>query len=316
VADALQPNPISASDVQLVKDLHGMTFAKPRAASSEDIRDLQAAFVHCAVYLEKAGFDGIQLHAAHGYLLAQFLSLTTNRRDDKYGGSLENRARMITEIGDQIRAKTRPNFVLSIKINSVEFQEAGFTPEEAAQLCELLEAHAFDFVELSGGTYEHLAWSYTKESTRAREAFFLEFAETITPHLKTIKSYITGGLRSVGAMVDALNTGVDGIGLGRPCASEPRFPQEILSKDAKASIKPIVGDEDVTMGLVLSGAQMRQIGHDQEPLDPSNQESIDGFMKDLGAWMAAMTTNDKGEMYGYAKVESLPVVPYIIEDMA
>ncbi|KAK4225212.1 hypothetical protein QBC38DRAFT_483546 [Podospora fimiseda] len=215
VVSTLQPDPVSASDVQLTTQLFGAGFSKPHPASLEEIRAIKAGFVHAAVFLEKAGFDGIQLHGAHGYLLAQFLSETTNLRTDQYGGSIENRARLITEIADEIRKQTRPDFVLGIKINSVEFQAKGFTVEEAAELCELLEKHQFDFVELSGGTYEEMGWVYRKESTRAREAFFLEFAEMITPRLQHTKTYVTGGLRSARAMVDASKT-VDGIGLGRP----------------------------------------------------------------------------------------------------
>lgn len=115
-----------------------------------------------------------QLHGAHGYLLAQFLSKTTNKRTDQYGGSLENRARIILEIAQSIRKKlpaASSGFVLGIKINSKEFQEEGFSEDEAKELCQLLEQHEFDFVELSGGTYESLAFAHKRESTKKREAF-------------------------------------------------------------------------------------------------------------------------------------------------
>lgn len=112
-----------------------------------------------------------ELHGAHGYLLAQFLSTTTNKRTDQYGGSLENRARIILEIADSIKAKVPASFVIGIKINSKEFQEGGFSEDEAAELCQLLERHEFDYVELSGGTYQSLAFGHKRESTRKREAF-------------------------------------------------------------------------------------------------------------------------------------------------
>lgn len=139
VEDRIQPKPISASDVQLEGNVMGMTFGKPRAATDEDIARVKEGFAHAAEYLEKAGYDGIELHGAHGYLLAQFLSPTTNRRTDKYGGSLENRARIILEIAQEVRKRTSPSFVLGIKMNSVEFQDKGFNPEEAKQLCTMLE---------------------------------------------------------------------------------------------------------------------------------------------------------------------------------
>lgn len=116
----------------------------------------------------------LQLHGAHGYLLAQFLSRTTNKRTDRYGGSLENRARIILEIAQSIRKKlpaASTGFMLGIKINSKEFQQGGFSEDEAKELCQLLEQYEFDFVELSGGTYESLAFSHKRESTKKREAF-------------------------------------------------------------------------------------------------------------------------------------------------
>lgn len=161
----IQPNPISASDVQLVGGPMGMQFAKPRPATQEDIANIVDGFAHAAEYLDKAGFDGIQLHGAHGYLLSQFLSPTTNLRTDQYGGDLKNRMRLILEIRDEISKRVRKDFVVGIKINSVEFQEKGFQPEEAKQLCEALEEHAFDFVELSGGTYENWPLNKQKRAT-------------------------------------------------------------------------------------------------------------------------------------------------------
>lgn len=126
-------------------------------------------FVYAAEFLDRAGFYGIQLHAAHGYLLSQFLSESTNFRKDKYSGSLTNRMRIILEIRDAISKRVRPSFTIGIKVNSVEFQPNGFQPEEAKELC---QEHKFDFVELSGGTYED--WKMNDEakrdSTNKREA--------------------------------------------------------------------------------------------------------------------------------------------------
>lgn len=168
----LQPHPISASDVQLSGEVLGNTYGVPRAATEEDIQRVIDGFVHSADFLDRAGFDGIQLHAAHGYLLSQFLSETTNFRKDKYGGSLANRMRLIIEIREAIAKKVRPEFSIGIKVNSVEFQPNGFQPEEARELCRTLEQHKFDFVELSGGTYEN--WKMNDEakrdSTKKREA--------------------------------------------------------------------------------------------------------------------------------------------------
>lgn len=168
----LQPHPISASEIQLAGEVLGNKYGVPRAANDDDIRNVIEGFVHAAEFLEKAGYDGIQLHAAHGYLLSQFLSETTNKRTDKYGGSLANRMRLILEIREEIAKRVRPDFIIGVKVNSVEFQPSGFQPEEARELCRALESHSFDFVELSGGTYEN--WKMNDEakrdSTKLREA--------------------------------------------------------------------------------------------------------------------------------------------------
>ncbi|KAI0137946.1 NADH oxidase [Hypoxylon sp. NC0597] len=305
---ALQENPVSASDVQLTKGYGALyQYGKPHAASPDEIASIKSAFVHAAAYLEKAGFDGVQLHAAHGYLLAQFLSPTTNLRTDSYGGTLENRARLITEIADGIRAATTPNFVLAIKINSVEFQDAGFATEEAAQLVELLEAHGFDMVELSGGTYESPAWHHRKESTRRREAFFIEFAELVVPHVKRMRTFITGGIRTVGAMVDALESGLDGVGLGRPSTTEPNLPREVLENGIKGCIKPL---DSWGYGASLAGAHMLQVSLDQQPSDPSDQESVDGFLKGFAKWAAALPNRSRREVLDHVRIESVTPKPY------
>ncbi|KAI1762392.1 NADH oxidase [Hypoxylon sp. FL1150] len=315
---ALQPHPVSASDVQLTKGYGALyAFGKPHAATAAEMQSLRGAFVHAAAYLERAGFDGVQLHAAHGYLLAQFLSPTTNVRDDAYGGGLENRARLVTEIADGIREATGPDFVLAIKINSVEFQDAGFETREAGRLVALLEAHGFDLIELSGGTYEAPAWHHRKESTRRREAFFIEFAELVVPHVKKTKCFITGGIRTAGAMVDALRSGMDGVGLGRPSTTEPRLPREILVNGKKGCIKPLVGDTNVLdgdnswgMGAAMAGAHMLQMSLNQEPIDPSEQTAADSFRKGFAVWVEAFARRSKRDVLDHVRIDSAIVRPY------
>ncbi|KAH6642032.1 hypothetical protein C7974DRAFT_408625 [Boeremia exigua] len=309
VESRIQKNPVSASDIQLKGDVMGMTFEQPRAATDEDIANIIEGFAHAAEYLEKAGYSGIQLHGAHGYLIAQFLSPTTNHRTDKYGGSIENRARLIVEITNAIRARVSPSFIVGIKLNSVEFQDKGFNPDEAKQICSILEANGFDFVELSGGTYEKLAFGHQRESTRKREGFFLEFAETIVPVLSKTKTYITGGFKTVGAMVSALDT-VDGVGLARPLAQEPRLCKDILEGRVAGAIKQAIDDNDFGMTNVAAGTQMRQVGKDQEPIDLSRQENLDAFKKDMGAWGAKMAQDKELRHYGYIDLETAQAVPY------
>jgi 2,4-dienoyl-CoA reductase-like NADH-dependent reductase (Old Yellow Enzyme family) len=285
-----------------------MTFGKPRAATTEDIANIIEGFAHAAEYLEKAGYDGIELHGAHGYLLAQFLSQTTNRRTDKYGGSLENRARIILEIAQEIRNRVKPSFIVGIKLNSVEFQEKGFQPEEAQKLCALLEKNSFDFVELSGGTYESLAFRHEKESTKRREAFFLNFAETITPSLKKTKSYITGGLKTVGAMVKALNT-CDGVGLARPVCQEFQLAKNILEGKVKAAIEQKADQNNFGLTNMIASTQIRQVGKDQEPIDMSEEKNVEAFLEDMQTWKNKMQNDTEGKEYGSIDLTT-QAVPY------
>ncbi|KAF5576743.1 transcriptional regulator [Fusarium pseudocircinatum] len=307
------PVAISASDVQLDPKM-GMTFGKPHAATKDEIAQIIEGFAHAAEYLEKAGFDGIELHAAHGYLLSQFLSRTTNKRTDEYGTqTVENRLRLISEIAAAIKARVSPTFIVSAKLNSVEFQDGGVTPDEARELCERLEALGFDFVELSGGTYERMALSWEKESTKQREGFFLEWAETITKALDPahkMRIFIAGGLRTVGAMVDALDV-VDGVSIGRPAAAEPRLAGDIIEGRVKGAIQPVeMVENDLGMGMGVAGAQFAQVAKGFEPLDASNSEVVQTFGQDMGAWYEKLVQDGDKNEFVRAIQYSGPQAPY------
>lgn len=309
VENRIQKDPVSASDVQLEGNIMGMQFAKPHAATQEEIDNIVEGFAHAAEYLEKAGYDGIELHAAHGYLLAQFLAQTTNKRTDKYGGSIENRARIIVEIAQEVRKRTSSSFILSIKLNSVEFQKGGLTAEESKEVCKILEASKFDFVELSGGTYEELAFVHKRDSTKKREAFFMEFADSIVKDLKETKAYVTGGFKTVGAMVDALKT-IHGIGMARPLTQEPYLCKDILSGKVKGAIKQLFDSNDFGMTNVVAGTQIRQIGKNQQPMDGSDKKNMEPFQKDMQKWMEGMQSDKKMEKYGYIDLHEVQAVPY------
>jgi len=278
-----------------------MTFEKPRPASQDDINRIIECFAHAAEFLYNAGFDGIQLHGAHGFLLAQFLSSTTNKRTDEYGGSLQNRMRLILEIAEAVHERVPSSFVLGIKINSVEFQEGGITPDEAQQLCRALEDSRFDYVELSGGTYEELAFAHRRESTKKRECFFLDFAREIVPGLTKTRSYVTGGFKTLGAMVKALDT-VDGVGLARPVCQEFHLPADLLEGKVKGAIKQGLDPQNFGLTYLAAGSQIYMVGKDKEPIDFSCEENINRFMKDLEAWQKKMAEDKEGKEYGYIDV--------------
>ncbi|KAI9693144.1 MAG: hypothetical protein M1822_005140 [Bathelium mastoideum] len=259
----LNPHPVSASDVQLAISWAGNEFAKPRPLTRSEIRGVVESFAESARWCYEAGFDGVQVHCAHGYLLAQFLSLTTNKREDEYGGSLENRARIVFEVIEETRRRVPdPAFIICVKLNSVEFQAGGLTPEDSRKLCVMLEEARVDFVDLSGGTFEEMAFVHKKESTKAREAYFIEFAEMLGPMLKKTKVYVTGGFRTVGGMVRALNDkALDGIGIGSPLSMEPFLCKEILEGKITGAIE---NKMPLPNQIMASGTQLHQLGTGEE----------------------------------------------------
>ncbi|CAE6383319.1 unnamed protein product [Rhizoctonia solani] len=278
----VNPKPVGASDIQL-DDRMGMSFGKPTPLDKSGIREIVNQFAYTAEVAYRTGFDGVQLHGAHGYLIAQFLSQTTNNRTDEYGGSIENRARIIKDIVEAIRAKIKdPKFVIGIKVNSVEFQAKGFQPEEAAELCRLLEAMEIDFVELSGGTYEEVGFRHAdlgpRESTLKREAFFTVFAQQITPRLNKTIVYVTGGFRSAAAMAEAVRSGAcAGVGLSRPAGSDPTLPNEIIQGAASGATDMKISPNDFALGMLATGVQMEAISRGKPVIDLSDPKELVRF---------------------------------------
>ncbi|PIC24313.1 hypothetical protein B9Z55_017701 [Caenorhabditis nigoni] len=256
--------PFGASDIELKTDPPGTMYGKPIALTTEQIKtEVVDRFVYAAKYAYECGFDGIQIHGAHGYLLTQFTSPTTNNRTDKYGGSLENRNRIIIEIYEAIRKEVPEStgFLVGIKSNSKEFQEKGTTVNDARDLCEAYEKHGFDFVELTGGTAEKYVFAHERESTKIREAFFVEFADAIRPVFKNTVLYLTGGFRTVGAMIDAVEKGTtQGIGLARPATAEPDLPKKILNGSVPSAVKDAFNPNDIIKQIMASGSQIEQMG--------------------------------------------------------
>jgi 2,4-dienoyl-CoA reductase-like NADH-dependent reductase (Old Yellow Enzyme family) len=210
-------------------------FAQPRALRGDEIKDIVRRFATTAAIARETGFTGVQVHGAHGYLLAQFLSPVTNRREDEWGGTLENRARLLLEIVRAVRAAVGRDFPLSVKLNSADFQKGGFELADSVRVAEWLAAENIDLLEVSGGTYEQprlfgyegrkqSASEPPRASTRRREAYFLEYAREIRAHV-ALPLMVTGGFRSRPAMVEALAAGeLDVVGLGRPLCVEPDLP--------------------------------------------------------------------------------------------
>ncbi|WSG59312.1 NADH:flavin oxidoreductase/NADH oxidase family protein [Nocardia sp. NBC_01730] len=200
-------------------------FRVPTALTEPDIHDIIDRFATTALIAEKAGFDGVQIHAAHGYLVSQFLSPLANHRDDNWGGDPARRARFLLEIVRRVRATVGPRFAVSVKLNSADFQRGGFTEDESSDVVARLATERIDLLEISGGSFESLAMMGRPTdrlgSTQQREAYFLEYAHTVRTTAATPLA-VTGGFRSRAAIVAALETGdCDIVGLGRPVCLLP-----------------------------------------------------------------------------------------------
>ena len=252
------------------------TFATPRALREDEILDLIQRFATSAAICEKAGFEGVQLHGAHGYLISEFLSPLTNKRTDQWGGSIENRTRFLLEIYKAVRTATSENFIISVKLNSADFQKGGITEEEVISVFKAIDEAGIDLIEISGGTYEAPAMAgaksnQRKESTIAREAYFLDFAEKIRKEVKC-KLMVTGGFRTVKGMNAALESGAcDFIGIARPLAVETDLTDRLIAgQDVKYAVNPIKTgipfvDKMAIMEIIWYAAQFKAIGQGGQP---------------------------------------------------
>ena len=233
--------PVAPSEVQL--QMPGAQFGKPRALSHEEILDIIQKFAHCANIAQDTGFTGVQIHGAHGYLISEFLSPDINLREDEWGGTLEKRAKFLIETVRSVRKAVGVNFPVSLKLNSADFQKGGFSHEDAIQVATWLNEEGLDLLEISGGTYEqpHLVGidmglnperaEKRRESTIAREAYFLDYAKDI----RTIFNgplMVTGGFRSTKGMNNALNENAcDVIGIARPFCIDPDIANKLLNSN-------------------------------------------------------------------------------------
>lgn len=206
---------------------------KPRALTGEEIEEIIGRFATAALVAETAGFNGVQIHGAHGYLVAQFLSPLSNQRTDEWGGTPEKRMRFVLEVLRRIRSVVSPGFAVGIKLNSADFQRGGFSEEESRDVVVRLAEEGIDLIEISGGSYEAPAMMGARASTVAREAYFLEYAKTVREVAPNVPLAVTGGFRSRSAMLAALESGdCDMIGLGRPAATTPDAPAQLLDETA------------------------------------------------------------------------------------
>ena len=267
----INPVPVAPSAVAL-KGMDGF-INPPRALADNEIETIIQEFIQTAKIAEQAGFSGVQIHGAHGYLVSQFLSPHHNQRTDKWGGSLENRMRFLVEIYQGIRAVVSPSFLVGLKLNSADFQKGGFDENDSIQVVQKMSELGIDFIEISGGNYESPEMLTAKASTQKREAFFIDYAEKARK-VSQVPLIITGGFRSQLAMNDALNSGhLDFIGIARPLALMPDLPNQIKNGTYQTitteRIKTGFAPADKKLGAVLEMDwymyQMALIGQGKQP---------------------------------------------------
>jgi 2,4-dienoyl-CoA reductase-like NADH-dependent reductase (Old Yellow Enzyme family) len=263
---------VSPSAIPFRKDMQAF-FALPRELKDAEIWQLVTRFGKAAEIVKKAGFLGVQIHAAHGYLISQFLSPKHNQRGDSWGGSPEKRRKFVKEVYSSIRQHVGADFPIGIKLNSADFQRGGFTEEESLATIEMLADLGIDLIEISGGTYEAPAMVGSKigNSTLEREAYFMDFAVKVRNAIN-VPFVLTGGFKTFKGMSEAVSSGdVDMVGLARLLAIEPDAANKLLEgndpehhiQKIKTGVGPI--DRMSVMETVWYREQLERLGEGKAP---------------------------------------------------
>ncbi|MFE6272329.1 NADH:flavin oxidoreductase/NADH oxidase family protein [Streptomyces goshikiensis] len=262
---------------QVTKDLHAVAwapsavavdigrysklFSTPTAMTRADIQDTVERFATTAARAEEAGFTGVQVHAAHGYLISQFLSPLTNQRTDEWGGPLENRARLLLEVIDAVRSRVSAGFAMGVKLNSSDFQRGGFDLDDARRVLHMLGDRGVDLVELSGGSVESPAMQgrTTDERTLAREAFFLAFVEEMMTNAP-VPIMLTGGITRRSVAEKVLQSGASVVGMGTALALRPDLPQVWRTTPSfSASLQPVAWKDKVRASAAILTLVRREL---------------------------------------------------------
>ncbi|OUR96927.1 NADH oxidase [Halobacteriovorax marinus] len=270
--------PVAPSAISFPPPMSSM-FNTPRELTEDEIVDIVKKFATASILAKEAGFDGVQIHGAHGYLVSQFLSGKHNQRSDRWGGSLENRMRFLMEIYKEIRKAVGVKFIVGVKLNSADFQKGGFTEEESMEVVKTLDKLGMDFIEISGGTYEVSAMmgkeikkdKSKKESTQKREAYFINYARKINEFIET-PLMVTGGFRTSETIKEALGSGhVDIVGMGRPYTVYPDLANRFIKDEGfvleiapkKTGIKIL--DAAIPLEITWYTQQIHRLGKKKSP---------------------------------------------------
>jgi 2,4-dienoyl-CoA reductase-like NADH-dependent reductase (Old Yellow Enzyme family) len=247
-----------------------MALAPPMEMTEADICRTVEQFAAAAATAERASFDGVEVHAAHGYLLSEFLSPLTNRRRDRWGGSLENRCRFLVDVVRSIRARVRPTFAVAVKLNVSDFEAGGFTEHESAQVAGALESEGVDLLEVSGGSATHWLTLLGGDPVPA-SGYFTDSVQHIRRAVD-LPLMVTGGLRDADAIRSLVERGVvDAVGLARPFAVDTEVARRLFDGETLTHL-PVPRRSRVRfIGATLSSPwyqqQLRRLGGGLAP-DP------------------------------------------------
>ncbi|KAG9312640.1 hypothetical protein JVU11DRAFT_7055 [Chiua virens] len=287
VSITIQPYPESSSDIEH-PSTSGVLFARPTPLTKDGIRDIVQRFAYAAAFLWRAGFDGVQIHAAHGYLLHQFLSQRTNNRTDEYGGSLENRMRLLLEIIAEMKREVNdPTFLISVKISCEDEIPNGIHADASIVTATSLEA--------SGCRSDRDQRKDTPASS-VREAYFIGFADRVRPHMRQSKIAVTGGFRTTCAMAEAIRSGsTDVIGIARPLTAEPFLVKDML-RGIKVRAKTDKFPPIQLLRIAASACQIAEIGNGEDITDFDSSFNVSRFiarmLKELPASMSELLANN------------------------
>jgi len=260
----ISKEPVAPSAIPLAGGIKRF-FNEPRALQVCEIEDLILRFGEAARIAKKAGFTGVQIHAAHGYLFNQFLSSYHNQRTVEWGGTLMNRMRFLEEAYNEIRKQVGRSFPIGIKLNSADFQKGGFTEEESMEVILRMSEIGIDLIEISGGNYENpiMMGAEVKESTKKREAYFIDYAKKAQKLIST-PIVVTGGFRSQSVMEEAVaSKAIDMVGIARPFVLVPDLANKIFTGNYETvKAKPI----RTGFKLLDKGASLLEVGWYEQQL--------------------------------------------------
>ena len=280
---------VAPSAVPFGKEMSAF-FARPRELTATEIEHLIQRYGRTAAIAQKAGFSGVQIHAAHGYLISAFLSPHLNRRTDDWGGDAARRRRFLLAVVAEVRRHVGARFAVGVKLNASDFQSGGYDEQAALDTVQALAGCGVDLVEISGGTYEAPAMTGVgTAAASAAEAYFLDFAREARAATR-MPLMLTGSFRTATGMAAAVAGGaVDVIGLARPLAVEPDLPDRLLhGLNPRQSLRPIrtgLGAIDARglMEVVWYARQLRRIARGRAPkVKESGLYALAGWLLDNG----------------------------------